>query len=112
MFKFQQYRVKAAEYGELVKSSADADESRKYQDLEDRFDALANNERGLADAYHDAVHVDESDALSRGGDHHAMEHPADVAAKGDLRYRRIRRKVVGDSGAPRADRPISAQAQG
>ena len=61
MFKFQQYRVKAAEYGELVKSSADADESRKYQDLEDRFVALANNERGLADAYHDAVHVGELD---------------------------------------------------
>ena len=55
MFKFQQYRVKAAEYGELVKSSADADQSRKYQDLEDRFVALANNERGLADAYHDTV---------------------------------------------------------
>lgn len=61
MFKFQQYRVKAAEYNELVKISADADESRKYQDLEDRFVALANNERGLADAYHDAVHVDELD---------------------------------------------------
>jgi hypothetical protein len=61
MFKFQQYRVKATEYGELVKSSADADESRKYRDLEDRFVALANNERGLADAYHDAVHIDELD---------------------------------------------------
>ena len=61
MFKFQQYRVKAAEYGELVKSSADADESRKYQDLEDRFVALANNERGLAEAYHDSVHMDELD---------------------------------------------------
>lgn len=59
MFKFQQYRVKAAEYGELVKSSANADESRKYQDLEDCFVALANNERSLADTYHDAVHVDE-----------------------------------------------------
>ena len=58
MFKFQQYHLKAAEYGELVKSSADPDESRKYQDLEDRFVALANNERGLADAYHDAVYVD------------------------------------------------------
>jgi len=61
MFKFQQYRVKAAEYGELVKNSADAEESQKYQDLEDRFVALANNERSLAEAYHDAVHVDESD---------------------------------------------------
>ena len=59
MFKSRQYRAKAAEYGERVKSSAHADESRKYQALEDRFVAAANNERGLADAYHDAVHVDE-----------------------------------------------------
>jgi hypothetical protein len=61
MFKSQQYRAKAAQYGERVKSSADADESRKYQGLEDRFVALANNERDLADAYDDAVHIDESD---------------------------------------------------
>jgi hypothetical protein len=61
MFKSEQYRAKAAQYSELVKSSADADESRKYQDLEDRFVSLANNERDLADAYHDAVHIDEQD---------------------------------------------------
>jgi hypothetical protein len=61
MFKSEQYRAKAAQYGELVKSSADADESRKYQDLEDRFVSLANNERDLAEAYHDAVHTDEQD---------------------------------------------------
>jgi hypothetical protein len=61
MFKSRQYRAKAAQYSELVKSSADTDESRKYQDLEDRFVALANNERDLADAYHDAVLIDERD---------------------------------------------------
>ena len=44
MFKSRQYRAKAAEYGERVKSSAHADD-----------------ERGLAEAYHDAVHIDESD---------------------------------------------------
>ena len=60
MFKSRQYRAKAAEYGERVKSSAHADESRKYQGLQDRFVALANNERDLAVAYHDAVHIDES----------------------------------------------------
>jgi hypothetical protein len=59
MFKSQQYRAKAAQYGELVKSSADAEETRKFQDLKDRFASLANNERDLADAYHDAVHIDE-----------------------------------------------------
>jgi hypothetical protein len=61
MFKSQQYRAKAAQYGERVKSSADAEESRKFQGLEERFVSLANNERDLADAYHDAVHSDEQD---------------------------------------------------
>jgi hypothetical protein len=60
MFKSRQYRAKAAQYGERVKSSANPDESRKYQGLENRFVALANNERDLAVAYHDAVHIDES----------------------------------------------------
>ena len=61
MFKSQQYRARATACGELVKGSTSAEESQKYQDLEDRFVALANNERGLADAYHDAVHIDEQD---------------------------------------------------
>jgi hypothetical protein len=61
MFKSQQYRAKATEYAELVKSSADAEESRKFQGLEDRFVSLADNERDLAGAYHDAVHIDEQD---------------------------------------------------
>ena len=61
MFKSQQCGAKAAQYGEGVRSSAYAEESQKHQDLEDRFVALANNERSLAEAYHDAVHVDESD---------------------------------------------------
>jgi hypothetical protein len=60
MFKSRQYRVKAAQYGELVKSSAGAEETRKFQDL-DRFVSLANNDRDVADAYHDAVHIEERD---------------------------------------------------
>jgi hypothetical protein len=65
MFKSRQYRAKATECGELVKSSGSAEESRKFQDLADRFVSLADNERGLADAYNDAVHVAEKDR-SRG----------------------------------------------
>ena len=34
MFKSQQYRAKAAEYGELVKSSRGSDESLKFQKLQ------------------------------------------------------------------------------
>ena len=63
MFRSQQYRAKATECGELVKSSTSAEESRKFQDLEDR--SLADNERGLADVYNNAVHIAEQDR-SRG----------------------------------------------
>jgi hypothetical protein len=64
MFKSRQYRVKAAEYAELAKSLADPDESRKYQNLEGRFVDLANSEQGLAEVYHDAVHIDQLDRTS------------------------------------------------
>ena len=78
MFKSQQYRAKATECGELVKSSGSAEESRKFQDLADRFVSLADNERGLADAYNDAVHVAEKDR-SRGAalaaeEEHVLRH--------------------------------------
>jgi hypothetical protein len=65
MFKSEAYRAKAAQYGELVKGTADAEEARKFQKLEDRFVSLADNERELADAYHDAVHIDDQER-SRG----------------------------------------------
>ena len=50
---------------ESHKSSTSAEESRKFQDLEDRFVSLADNERGLADAYNNSVHIAEQDR-SRG----------------------------------------------
>jgi hypothetical protein len=65
MFKSEQYRAKAAEYGELVKNSTRLDESRKLEQLQDRLVSLADNEQGLADNYDDAVHVAEQDR-SRG----------------------------------------------
>jgi hypothetical protein len=55
MFKSQQYRAKAAEYGELVKSSTEPDESRKFEELQDRLASLADNEQGLAEDYDNAV---------------------------------------------------------
>jgi hypothetical protein len=57
MFKSQQYRAEAAEYGELVKGSTGPDESRKLQDLQDRLVSLADNEQRLADNY--ALHVEQ-----------------------------------------------------
>jgi hypothetical protein len=65
MFKSQHYRAKAAEYGERVKSATGPDESRKFEELQDRLASLADNEQGLAENYDDAVQVAEQDR-SRG----------------------------------------------
>jgi hypothetical protein len=61
MFKSQQYRAKAAEYGELAKDSTGPDESRKLQKLQEWLASLADNEQGLADNYDSAVQVAEQD---------------------------------------------------
>ena len=126
MFKSQQHRAKAAEYGELIKHSSDQGESHKLQELQERHAALADNEQGLADDYDSAVNVAEQDRARGAALAAEEEHVlrclgaavimqwnalAEDAATGDLRYRRIGWKVIGDGGAPRADRPISAQAQ-
>jgi hypothetical protein len=50
---------------ESHKSSTSAEESRKFQDLENHFVSLVDNERGPADAYNNAVHIAEQDR-SRG----------------------------------------------
>ncbi|MDN4999937.1 hypothetical protein ACFQZO_03450 [Bradyrhizobium sp. GCM10027634] len=57
MFKSKQYRAEAAEYGERVKDSTDPDEGRKLQEMQDRLVSLADSEQGLADDYHNAVHI-------------------------------------------------------
>jgi hypothetical protein len=49
MFKSSQYRAKAAEYGDLVKSSTGSKQRRDLQKLEHRFTTLADNEQWLAD---------------------------------------------------------------
>ena len=61
MFKSQQHRAKAAEYGELIKHSSDQGESHKLQELQERHAELADNEQELADNYESAVNVAEPD---------------------------------------------------
>jgi hypothetical protein len=61
MFRSQQYRAKAADYGELIKRSTDPDEIRQFQELQDRLASLADNEQGLADNFDNAVHVAKQD---------------------------------------------------
>jgi hypothetical protein len=65
MFKSQQYRAKATEFGELVKTSTSLEESREFQKLERRFASLADNEQVLADDHKSAVHASNRDQ-SRG----------------------------------------------
>ena len=65
MFKSQQYRARAAEYGELAKRSTGSDESRKFEEPQDRLTSFADNEQGLADDFDNAVLVAEQDR-SRG----------------------------------------------
>jgi hypothetical protein len=64
MFKSQQRRAKAAEYGELIKGSTGAEEIHKFQELQDRLASLADNEQGRANDYENAVHVAEQDGSS------------------------------------------------
>lgn len=49
MFTPEQYRVKAIEYGESLKSSTDPHERRVYQELRRHFAELADNEQWLSD---------------------------------------------------------------
>src|SRR5579872_7275565 len=65
MFRSQQYRAKAAEYGELVKSFGGSDERRVLFRSQERLVSLADNEQRLADNYDDALQVVEQDR-SRG----------------------------------------------
>jgi hypothetical protein len=70
MFKSQQYRARAAEYGELIKRSSDPDEIRRFQELQNRVASLADSEQGLADDYRSAVHMADR---SHGAAHAAEE---------------------------------------
>jgi hypothetical protein len=65
MFKFLQYRAKAAAYGELARSSPGEDDTRKFQELQDSHTLRADNEQVLADSYVDAVNAGEAER-SRG----------------------------------------------
>ena len=49
MFTSNHYRAKANEYVSLVSTSATPQEAHEYQQLQQSFDALANNEQWLAD---------------------------------------------------------------
>jgi hypothetical protein len=56
MFTPEQFRTKAAEYSQLLKTANGQDEVRKYQDLERSFAVLADNEQWLRDNHDKTVH--------------------------------------------------------
>ena len=51
MFTPEQYREKAAEYSELLKTATAPKELHEFQRLEQSFTTLADNEQWLADNY-------------------------------------------------------------
>jgi hypothetical protein len=55
MFRPEHYRAKAAQYGELVKTTIAPNKVREYAELERSFTTLANNEQWLADNHHHTV---------------------------------------------------------
>jgi hypothetical protein len=63
MFTPQQYRIKAAEYSRLVKTANSASELREFQELEQTFAMLAENEQWLCDNDDKTVHADQKERL-------------------------------------------------
>ena len=59
MFTAKQYRDKAAEYQGRTATAITRDERREYQDLEQRFTTLADNEQWLSDNHDKTVHAPE-----------------------------------------------------
>jgi hypothetical protein len=62
MFAPQQYRAKAAEYTDLVKTASNPAEALEFQALEQSFTVLADNEQWLADNHGKTV-----DAIIKNG---------------------------------------------
>jgi acetyl esterase/lipase len=59
VFTSKQYRAKAAEYTELVKTARSPDEVREFQRLEHSFTVLADNEQWVSDNQNQTVHATE-----------------------------------------------------
>jgi hypothetical protein len=89
MFTPKQYRAKAVEYGEMVKTSTAPNEKREFQKLEDSFSTLADNEQWLVKNQNKTVHASEREpvgstvaARPQGPDQDKPAHAADGASDG------------------------------
>jgi hypothetical protein len=61
MFTPKQYRAKAAEYEELIRTTAIPDKAREFRRLEQSFTSLADNEEWLAGNFQHTVHAPDED---------------------------------------------------
>jgi hypothetical protein len=57
MFTLEQYRAKARQYGDLVGTSANANEKREYQELQRKYAELADNQEWLTEHHQQTLHV-------------------------------------------------------
>ena len=57
MITTKKYRAKSDEYGDLIKGSTDPGQIRKYQNSQDSFSSLADNEEWLADNFDKMIQV-------------------------------------------------------
>lgn len=65
MFTPQQYRAKAAQYAELVKTASSAEEEREFRKLETSFLTLASNTQWMVDNQDKILHPAIVDARQR-----------------------------------------------
>jgi len=71
MFTAEQYRAKAAEYTELMKTANNPDELCQFHKLERSFTELADNEQWVTDHYDQTLHAakdDEAHAVALGAE--------------------------------------------
>jgi hypothetical protein len=61
MFTPKQYRAKAAEFGELAKTTNIPEESREFRKREQSFTSLADNEEWLGDNFAKTLHASHQD---------------------------------------------------
>jgi len=67
MFTPQQYRAKAAEYTDLVKTASNPAEVLEFRTLEQSFTVLADNEQWLTDNHGKIVHASTKNDLADDG---------------------------------------------
>jgi len=126
MFKPEQYRAKATEYGDLAKSSISPKQSVDFEKLERSFTVLADNEQWLAENYQNTLGgaqrgqfggvtlADEEEHILRclGAALIMQWNTLPTTATGALRQCRLHGCAIADFRPERANRPFSAQAQG